>query len=91
MKRHAQLKAVFFVIRCGFSEGKIIKNKWFSLKLGQNKKGQKISSCTVFWFFFTPGTWANGAARTFFGLSYFVEALVHKSVHLKSTWTQLEN
>ena len=52
------------------------------LKPSQNKKGQKISSCTIFWPFLFSQLPAvkkdskNGAARKFFGPSYFDLALI---------------
>ena len=52
----------------------------YVLKLSQNKKGQKFSSCTKDGVFFTAGNWDKdiifGATRNIFGPSYFVTALV---------------
>jgi hypothetical protein len=50
-----------------------------SLKPSKNKKGHRISRCTISVSFFTAGSWEkdpeNGGPGKFFGPSYFEKAL----------------
>ena len=73
LSTHQNREENFFKLRV------LLKKSEFYLKPSQNKKSQK--GCIIFNSFFTDGSWEkgikNGAARKFFGPSYFVTALVN--------------
>ena len=49
------------------------------------RRAEKLASCTKMVYFFTTGSWGKdtlfGAARNFFGASYFVAALIYIFVY----------